>query len=237
MVTLYCGEREAPVEILPASGAWASLCPIRDDELVALLKIVRASMPRIVPLNDEQMQMLDVAPPKSNKPADVTAHKRAIADAQRIVTPFRVAFTYCHCTGRAEKPDRRYYVGHWCEAAEEWARQNFAPRNNVQEFVFCAAVANQDIPFAVRTLDWESALGLIDYAGGRRAGTVAVPNLRGDGIDYVRTEFAWRQVLAGRPLRAPENPPPVDRDRVSVNRPYRLDHPQRWGNIEPYDPA
>jgi hypothetical protein len=238
MVTLYCGERPAPDESLPAPNAWMALCPASDAELVQLLKIVRAAMPRVVPLTAEQMLLLDVAPLKSNKPTDIAAHEGAKAEAQRILMPFKVAFTYCHCTGRSEKPDRRRYISHWCEAAEEWVRQNFAPRTNVQEFTFAAAIANCDVPYATRCLDWEPALGLVDYAGNRRAGTTAMPNLRGDGIDYVRCEFAWREVLRGvRELRAPENPPPVDRDRVSVNAPYRFDHPQRWGDIEPYDPA
>jgi hypothetical protein len=239
MVTmLYCGEREAPPEILAAPNAWMALCPILDFELIALLKIVRAAMPRIVPLTSEQMRALDVPPLKSNKPDDVAAHERAKANAQRILMPFRVAFTYCHCTGRAEKPDRRYFVGHWAEACEQWAGQYYAPRANCQEFTFCAAVANADIPYGLRTYDWEPALGFVNYNGGRRAGTAAVPNLHGDGIEYIRCEYAWREVLAGtRQLRPSESPAPVDRDPSTISHKHRFDHPRRWGDMEPWDKA
>jgi hypothetical protein len=141
-----------------------ALCPAIDAELIGLLKIVRAAVPPIVPLTDQQMRTLT----SKSKPADER-------EAQRILTPFKVAFTFVHCCDRAEKPDRTRYMSHWAECAEECARQNFAPRTLVQEFTTAAIIANADVPYSLRTTDWEAAAGLLEYGGGRRAGTVAVP--------------------------------------------------------------
>src|SRR5258706_9110045 len=87
---------------------------------------------------------------------------------------------------------------------------------SVSHTFIAAIIANADVPYSLRTRDWEAAAGLLQYGGGRKAGTVAVPNLRGDGIEFVRVEYAWRQVLAGRPLRAAEPPPPIDSDPTRI---------------------
>jgi len=104
MVTMiYAGERPAPAEVLPTPNAWMALCPASDRELVEILKCVRAAVGHIVPLSDEQMQALNVPPLKSNKPADIAAHERAVADAVRTLMPFKVSFTYVHCCNRRQR--------------------------------------------------------------------------------------------------------------------------------------
>src|SRR5258706_13123806 len=67
---------------------------------------------------------------------------------------------------------------------------------SVSHTFIAAIVANADVPYSLRTGDWEAAAGLLQYGGGRKAGRVEGPKLVGDDMDSGRGEYTRARVLA-----------------------------------------
>ena len=167
---------------------------------------------------------------------DIEAYEQAKRNAPRLLLSFKCAFAFVHQLGRTETANRKYFASHWGERCLIWARQNFAPREPSDAFVFAAAVV-QDVPYALRTDAWSSALGFAEY-GGRRAGFAPVIIDAFGNIGHIKVELPWKSLLRGeRKLREPETPPQLDRDPTSVSHKHRFDHPKLWSTLEPWEPA
>jgi hypothetical protein len=221
---IFAGETPPILDLrVPVPDAWAMKCPASDDELVRLLVLVRQKLPQTVPLTDAEMAALHVRPLKSDKAVDVEAHERAKRNAAQILKPFKCAFTAVHEFGRTDRVNRTYLCCHWYERCLDWARANYAPREPSDQFVFAAAIAQCDVPYALRSSAWGPALGFSAH-GGRRAGHALITADIYGNTALIEIELPWKALLRGeRSLREPEAPPELQKDPTRIS-PVQVRH-------------
>jgi hypothetical protein len=210
---IYAGERKPlPVGLeygmaMPDLNAWLRFLPdINDRELLQLARLVQRKFPSLVPMDDKELAGLKIAP-----------------------MPFKVAFAFVNQWGRTENLlDRRFFVGHWGEECEAWAKSVYAPSRDVDRWTFCSCVAHGDVLFQLRASAWEAVIGLSQYQhSGRRPGYARAGDAYGR-ITMIPIEPAWRQILRGERSLPDSSPPPeLDKDPTKVHNIHNMVR-ERW---------
>ena len=94
--------------------------------------------------------------------------------------------------------------------------------------MFAAAVAPCDVPYALRSEAWSSALGFAEF-GGRRAGHALITADIFGNTALIEVELSWKALLRGeRSLPESEIPPEIKKDPTSI-RPAPVRHSYHIG--------